>query len=130
MRKIVIILCCGFGKFAMLLAQPSELMVTCSKIKEGHLQDVRDWMNVLSSQKEEVLQTFKNEKTLVESAFIKEIGSSHYLIYYWLVEDLQKAREAYRQSTLPIDDFHKKCWAQYTEQHELLSPVFHLVNLE
>lgn len=44
--------------------------------------------------------------------------------------NIAKAMAVFRSSTLPGDDFHKQCWKRFTEQHKVLTPVFHMENQE
>ncbi len=129
MKKSFFLALCAISLEAAVITQEnSELRCTCSKIKAGHLEDVQNWLSAIASRSEEALQTLEEEKILLESAFIKEIGGQHFLIYYWIAEDIEKAGQAFGASTLPIIDFHKKCWNSFIEQDEVLPPVLHLVN--
>ncbi|MES2344882.1 MAG: DUF6176 family protein [Chlamydiota bacterium] len=110
--------------------QPSQVICTSSKIKEGCFEDVRGWLKQLQDRKEETLESFKNEGVLLESAFLQEHHGQYYLIYYMKAEDVDQAMAVFRASSLEIDGFHRQCWEQFTEQHQVLSPVFHLEILD
>lgn len=64
----------------------------------------------------------------MECAFIDQFQGDYYLIYFMRADNIDKAREAFRNSTLPADDFHKECWKKFThiEQKRVFTPIFHL----
>ncbi len=121
-----------FGKIqaAVITQENSQLCCGFAKIKNGHLQDAQNWLTQLASSSEELLETMKQENVRLQTAFIKEIGGQFFIIYYWIAEDIEKARKIYHNSALPIDVFHRNCWKNFTEQYEELSPVVHVVNPE
>ncbi len=108
---------------------PSQVICTCSKIKDGHLEDVRHWLRTLIDRKEETLASFRNEGVSLESAFIMQSQEGDFLIYYMRAQDVTQAMAIFQASSLAIDHFHKQCWEQYTEQHQVLAEVFHLESL-
>jgi len=110
------------------ICKSSQVICTCSKIKDGHLEDVRGWFKKLQDRKDETLESFRNEGVWLESAFLQEQDGQYYLIYYMRAEDIDRAMAVFQASSLEIDWFHKQCWEQFTEQHEVLSPMFHLEN--
>jgi len=104
----------------------SKVMCTYSKIKDGCLENVKQWLKSLENERrDEVLESFRNEGVLLESAFIREEKGNFYLIYFMRAHDIAKAMNVFRNSTLPGDDYHKKCWKEFTEKHEVLTPIFH-----
>lgn len=109
-----------------MLQENSKVICTYSKIKEGHLDDVRNWFQTLLDRKEETLESFRNEGVKIESAFIKKINGDYFLIYYMVANDVKEATDVFRKSTLPIDSFHKKCFEDFIEQSETLNSIFHL----
>ncbi len=133
MRRLLPFLCLFFViqqiQAANVTPENSQLCCGWAKIKDGHLKDVQIWLNRLESSGE-VLETCKKENVWLQSAFIKEVGGQFFLIYYWIAEDVEKAREIYHNSSLPIDLFHRECWKNFTEQYEELTPAFHIVNPE
>jgi Family of unknown function (DUF6176) len=103
-----------------------QVICTHSKIKEGCLQDVKAWLKSLKNERrDEVMESFRNEGVLLESAFIREEGGAFYLVYFMHAHDIAKALDVFRHSTLPGDDFHKQCWKRLTENHQVLTPVFY-----
>jgi hypothetical protein len=110
--------------------KPYQVICTSSKIKEGCLEDVCGWLKELQARKDETLESFKNEDVWLESAFLQERNGQYYLIYYMRAENVDRAISVFRESSLAIDHFHKQCWERFTEQHEVLAPIFHLENLD
>ncbi len=106
----------------------TQVICTCSKIKEGCLDDVCNWLKTLIDRKEETLESFRKEGVWLESAFIRKSQDGYFLIYYMRADDVKTAMTIFHDSSLPIDHFHKECWSNYTEQHEILTQVFHLEN--
>jgi len=97
-----------------------ETICVRAKIKKGHLEGVRQWFQTLKDRKDEVLQTLENEKAFVESVFLDKQGDNHYLIYYMKVESLSHTFEAHKNSTLPIDLYHRECWKRFCEEKTTL----------
>ena len=112
-----------------LFAQDQFSQIRCSslKIKEGCLEEVKAYyQSAMEERREAVLETFANEGMLIECGFIKEENGSHYLILFLRAHDMDKAREAYRNSTLEEDLLHRAFGRKCFEHHEVLSPIYHL----
>lgn len=77
---------------------------------------VREWAAFLLANREEALQSLKNEGVTVESAFVATIEGKDYLIGYMRAANMIKAREAAKDSTLNVDAFHRAfkqaCWGK------------------
>ena len=105
----------------------TQVICTSSKIKEGCVEDVKAWLQTLEQKRrDETLESFRSEGVWIESAFIKEENGSYFLIYFMRAHDVQEAINVFQKSELSIDAFHKECWESFTEDHEVLTPVFHL----
>ncbi|MBS3904470.1 MAG: hypothetical protein KGZ39_04010 [Simkania sp.] len=52
----------------------------------------------------------------------------NHLIYFMKADDMVKAREAYRNSTLPADVFHKECWKKFThiDHCKVFTPIYQM----
>lgn len=126
-RLLLSCVCVSFSLFGGEMASEyTQVICTYSKIKEAHLEDVKHWLHSLENERNhEVLESFRNEGVLLECAFIREEKGSFYLVYLMRAHDITKAMDVFRNSTLPGDTYHKQCWKQFTEQHEVLTPVFH-----
>lgn len=104
-----------------------QVICTYSKIKDGCLENVKEWLKSLENErKDEVLESFRNEGVLLECAFVRKENDAFYLVYMMRAHDVAMAMDIFRNSTLPGDAFHKQCWQQFTEQHEVLKPVLHV----
>jgi hypothetical protein len=77
---------------------------------------VLEWAEFLRTNREEALQSLKNEGVTIESAFVVNIEGKDYLIGYMRALSMDKAHEATRDSTLAIDAYHqafkKACWGK------------------
>ncbi len=112
-----------------LVAQDQFSQIRCSsrKIKEGCLEEVKAYyQSAMKERREAVLETFANEGMLIECGFIKEENGSHYLILFYRAHDIDKAIEAFRNSTLEEDLSHKAFGKTCFEPTEVLSPIYHL----
>lgn len=80
------------------------------------LEKVKEWANFLRSNRDEALQSLKNEGVTVESAFVVDIEGKAYLIGYMRAVSMGKAHEAVKDSTLNVDAFHQAfknaCWGK------------------
>lgn len=88
---------------------------------------MREWARTLNSRKDEALETMRNEGGLIESVFLDECPDGNYLIYYMRTENHEKAREAFQNSQLPIDLYHKQFKQDTWEENKKLEL---LVDLE
>src|SRR5690242_9457901 len=104
-----------------------QVLCTYSKIKEGCVDRVKSWLHSLETERRGgLLQSFLDEGVVLEAAFIKEEKDASYLVYFLRAEDVNQALTIFQKSTLAIDAFHKRCWDELTEQHAILTPVFHV----
>ena len=80
------------------------------------VEKVQEWADFLRANRDEALQSLKNEGVTVESAFVVNIEGKDYLIGYMRAANMRKAHEAVKDSTLNIDAFHqafkKVCWGK------------------
>lgn len=94
------------------------------KLKKETKKQVQAWAKYMMENKEEALESLKNESVLIESVFYHEIDNTPYLIYYMKADDMQQAKQVAKQSTLAVDAYHKQfkkdCWEQVTETELLL----------
>jgi len=120
--------CLNFSLFGFDMSHEyTQVICTHSKIKDGCLENVKSWLKSLENERrDEIFESFRNEGILLESAFIREENGSFYLVYFMRAHNIAEALAVFRNSSLPGDAFHKECWKQFTEQHEVLTPVFHM----
>ena len=80
------------------------------------VEKVREWADFLHTNRDEALQSLKNEGVTVESAFVVNIEGKDYLIGYMRAANMHQAHEAVKDSTLNIDAYHqafkKACWGK------------------
>jgi uncharacterized protein DUF6176 len=82
------------------------------KIRPGKVDRLRAWLKELNDRKDEVRQTFEQETVRHERGYILDGRDGPILAYVMEAEDHDRARQAYRASTLPIDEEHKKVMAE------------------
>ena len=97
-----------------------------TKIKPGHIEEVRFWFKNLLERRDETLETLRNESVVVESAFIDKQGDDLFLIYYMKAESIDKAYEVFTKSTSAIDVYHKACWKKHCEGRIVLEELLDL----
>jgi hypothetical protein len=85
--------------------------VVFRKIRPGKVDRLRAWLRELNERRDEVRQTFEQETVRHERGYILEGKDGPILAYVMEAEDHDKAREAYRSSTLAIDRQHKEVMA-------------------
>jgi hypothetical protein len=84
------------------------LQLAIHKVKPGQEERLRAWLEELNRRRDEVLETFSQEAMRHEVAYLLDGAEGKVLIYAMEVGDPDRAREAYRASTLPIDLEHRQ----------------------
>ena len=104
----------------------SQARLVRLKFKPGKEQIWLNWCQELMRRTDEVMQTLRNEGTLSESSFVSQDGESVYC--FMEVEDLERAKYAFQNSTFRIDKEHRAARMASLEFVEELSPLFHFRN--
>jgi hypothetical protein len=86
--------------------------VVFRKIRPDKVDRLRSWLKELNERKDEVRQTFEQETVRHERGYILAGKDGPILAYVMEAEDHDKAREAYKNSTLAIDKQHKEVMAE------------------
>jgi hypothetical protein len=84
------------------------LQVSFKRVKPGKVDKLRAWMRELMDRRDEVVESFEQEGVRDEKAWLLQDDEGYILVYAIEAEDLEKARQAYRESTLPIDLEHRE----------------------
>jgi hypothetical protein len=84
------------------------LRVEFSRVRDGQVDRLRDWMRELMARPDEVRATFDQEGVRQEAAYLLETRDGPVLVYAIDVEDEQRAQHAYETSALPIDLEHRR----------------------
>ena len=84
------------------------LQVALRRVADGEVDRLRWWMGELLRRRNEVVETFKNEGVRHEVAYLLSTEDGPALLYVMEVDDLERARVAFRESSLPIDQEHKQ----------------------
>lgn len=79
-----------------------------SHVREDKVEVLKSWMEELKSREDEVRETFRNEGTCHERAFLVEGFDGPVLAYVMEVDDPEGARRAYASSEFPIDHEHRR----------------------
>ena len=109
---------CQFKSLCLFLTLSQELAVSencdymirvsIEKVKPDQIQALREWMGDLMLRVSEVKETFAQEGVSHEQAHLVETSDGHLLIYVMESDDHEKARKAFKESTLPLDIEHRK----------------------
>ncbi len=83
------------------------LQLSFKRVKPGKVDKLRAWMRELSDRRDEVVASFEQEGVRQEKAWLLEDEHGYVFVYAIEAEDLERAREVYRESTLPIDLEHR-----------------------
>ena len=79
-------------------------------------EKVREWAEFLRTNREEALESLKNEGVTIESVFVVNIEGKDYLVGYMRAVSMDKAHEAIKGPTLNVDAYHqafkKACWGK------------------
>ena len=84
------------------------LQLSFKRVKPGKVDKLRAWMRKLTERRQEVVESFEQEGVRQEKAWLMEDEKGYVLVYAVEAEDIEKARQAYRDSTLPIDLEHRE----------------------
>ncbi len=82
------------------------------KVKPDQENRLREWMAELTRRNKEVRETFAQEGVQHEQAFLLKNAEGSILIYAMEAPDHERASAAYRNSTLPIDQEHRRIMGQ------------------
>ena len=82
------------------------------KVKPDQESRLREWMADLGRRSAEDRETFAQEGVRHEQAFLLKTAEGAILIYAMEAADHERAAAAYRNSTLPIDQEHRRIMAQ------------------
>ena len=96
------------------------------RFKSDQKQVWLDWCEQLKVRSNEVLETLKNEGALSEACFLSGDGETIY--YFMEVEDFERARVAFKNSTFKIDSEHREAILRSLERVEELTTLFHFQN--
>jgi RimJ/RimL family protein N-acetyltransferase len=83
------------------------LQLSFKRVKPGKVDRLRAWMRELVDRRDEVIESFEQEGVRQEKAWLLEDEHGYIFVYAIDAEDLDKARQVYRESTLPIDLEHR-----------------------
>ena len=89
------------------LVEHLMLKVAICKVGLEKEQQLRDWLAELMRRKDEVRETFIQETVRHEQAYLVHTSDGPILVYAIEAEDHEKGRQAFQNSTLPIDVQHK-----------------------
>lgn len=100
-----------------------EIVCSHIKLQPDSLARVQEWAATLNSRAPEVLETLRNEGIYLECAFLDSQPDGDWLVYVIKCEDMAKGWEVFQNSTLPLDDYHKKFMAEVAVSRENLTPL-------
>ena len=92
------------------------LKVVLRMVKPGQEQRLRHWLSELMRRQDEVRETFKQETVRHEQAYLLPTRAGLALLYVIEAEDLDRASEGFKSSTLPLDIEHKEVMQQVLDE--------------
>lgn len=85
------------------------LEVAFLRVKEDKVEVLKEWMEEIQQRENEVLETFRNEGTRHEAAYLlQDTAGGAVLVYAQETVDPERAHQAFRESELPIDLEHRQ----------------------
>jgi len=90
------------------------LKIVFVRVREEKLDLLKGWIEELKRREDEVLETFEQEGTRHERAYLLEGKEGPVLVYAMEMEDPERARRAYQESELPIDLEHREVMRKVT----------------
>ena len=88
------------------------------RLKPGSVDRVREWAHNLNNRRDEVVVTLAEEGVAIESAFLEQTPNGDFLIYYMRAANLEEASRAARDSTHPIDAYHRQVLSEIVDSGE------------
>jgi Family of unknown function (DUF6176) len=73
------------------------------RLKPGMTDKFLDWAKQVSNRPDEAKRYMSEQGVLAEHIFLERSAEGDFVIVYWNVEDLAKARSAFQASTRKID---------------------------
>jgi hypothetical protein len=92
--------------------EASMIRLAIRRVKPDEERNLRKWMAELKQRHDEVRQTFAQEGVRHEQAYLLRTTDGPILIYAMEAADHDRASAAFRNSTLPIDEQHKRVMQQ------------------
>lgn len=100
------------------------LKVSLHTIRPEKQAQLRAWFQELNARADEVRVSFERETVRAEAAYILQGSRGPILVYVVEAEDLERAQEAYAESTHWIDRQHREVMAECLAEPLDLEPVY------
>jgi hypothetical protein len=100
------------------------LHVVFSRVKPEKEARLRDWLKELGERADEVRETFRDETVRHEQAFLIQTSDGPMLVYVMEAADFERGRQAYLDSTHPIDAQHRQVLAECLEGTVAIEPLY------
>jgi hypothetical protein len=84
------------------------LQLVIRKVKPDQEARLREWLSELSRRREEVRATFAREGVRHEQAYLLKTADGPLLVYAMEAADQEQAKRAFKDSTDPIDEEHRR----------------------
>lgn len=94
------------------------------------LSKVYEWKKYLNNNKEEVIESLKQEGVFLESVFLDKQGDENYLIYYMKFQDQEKGKAAFENSKLNVDKYHAQFKKEVFEKSTELELLVEFINFD
>ena len=93
-------------------------------VKKEEEQTLRHWLSELNRRRDEVLETFSQEGTRQEQAYLADIAERTVLIYVMDMQDPEHAAKAFKESNLAIDLEHRRIMERALDKRVKLEPLY------
>ncbi len=93
-------------------------------VKPEEVQALREWLRELNTRRAEVIETFSQEGTRREQAYLAEIMGRPVLIYVMDVQHPEQAARAFKESALAIDLEHKRVMDRVLDERVKLELLY------
>ncbi|WP_049907350.1 DUF6176 family protein [Haloferax elongans] len=109
----------------------SEVQFLRYRLKDGQRDRLYEWMEAVTSRRDEALATLQDENVYSEAAFLESRPDGEYVCFYMEAEDLEAAAAAFEASPHDIDRQFKQLLSEVVAEEqpdEEIEPLYHLVN--
>jgi L-rhamnose mutarotase len=108
----------------------TDVILTKQQVEPGKVDRLREWMAEVADREDEAAATLQNGGILTESAFLEHAEDGTYLVYYMEAENVERAFEAYSNSTHDIDQEHQEVMSEVLvdDDGSEYEPLYHLAN--
>lgn len=108
-----------------------EVQLLRYRLKDGKRERLYEWMEEVTSRRDEAVHTLQDENVYSEAAFLESRADGDYVCFYMETEDLEGAAEAFEASTHDLNQQFKRLLSEVVAQEqpdEDIKPLYHVTN--